>query len=256
MAVTNRGMVYVWGLNEDGRLGLDHRQSPVTTPTLLEFVQENELYIKSVSASLDHSTLLTHSGYVYCIGCMLPLGKRKTVYCKGVTWQDPNRYVLWTNRTKPFLIWSKSRIDRVVNSNRRMLLIDAKNNKVYFIGESYQYDGQVVETLQPLLLSHQFHSPVVQAVLATSFFVVLLRNGTILSRDKGDATSFSKVALSSSSSSSSGVSTSRYQNRHRHHHGRIPVKVVSLVGCDEYCAAVTNTCDVYMWKPPKTTADL
>ena len=69
LALSDGGLVYAWGENEHGQLGLGHHSS-IDIPTLLiDLVRdEQKLRPKQLASGTGHSLALTHSGAVFSWG--------------------------------------------------------------------------------------------------------------------------------------------------------------------------------------------
>ncbi|XP_068245605.1 probable E3 ubiquitin-protein ligase HERC4 isoform X2 [Palaemon carinicauda] len=66
LALTSGGDLYSWGLNSSGQLGLGHRDSPQSVPTLIRCLVG--VPIVHIAAGGQHSSAITSSGYVLTWG--------------------------------------------------------------------------------------------------------------------------------------------------------------------------------------------
>ena len=67
LALDNEGIVYAWGWNEGGQLGLGDKEKRLT-PSLIPYFKENGIYIIQVAAAYKHNLALDKNGKVYSWG--------------------------------------------------------------------------------------------------------------------------------------------------------------------------------------------
>jgi alpha-tubulin suppressor-like RCC1 family protein len=66
LAMDDKGVVYGWGDNSVGQLGLGHKQSPIKNPTAIDRLRDKGVYF--LATGYFHSFVLTDSGLVYAFG--------------------------------------------------------------------------------------------------------------------------------------------------------------------------------------------
>ncbi|GBG28374.1 RCC1 and BTB domain-containing protein 1 [Hondaea fermentalgiana] len=67
LALSAEGRVYAWGRNDEGQLGLGHRD-PCKTPTEISFFREHETLVTKIACGKVHSVAISRAGYLYSWG--------------------------------------------------------------------------------------------------------------------------------------------------------------------------------------------
>jgi alpha-tubulin suppressor-like RCC1 family protein len=83
MALTENGLVFIWGSNKKGRLGHNNNEKFISEPTIVPL--NNEISVKKISCGHSHNLLLSGEGVIYSFGSndcgQLGIGKVEAI-CK------------------------------------------------------------------------------------------------------------------------------------------------------------------------------